>query len=380
MKSVKTTTGQRLWRPCRNCVACQITRQYAWANRLLYEMVRAGLDRCLFFGHTYAPEHLPISEHIPAGKLSETQQKLKLKIVEKFDKNAKRLRSDTPGGALMTEKEKTFLQELLEQMHGDNPAKPTISRRDYTLWRKRLRERLGRLPKILGVGEYGENTGRPHCHSVIIDISAEEARVADECWPHGTMDYSFVRSGKVGAYIAKDIVKSTWSKNRYIAQNREAPFMSWPQGKGRSLAAGQEKEIYEALSKMQAIMPAEQFEHLLQSEHVGRSYTVRTPKKSAGGDDRGSTKTQVRYGRTAYTRAIEKLDRNPIASEFAAKRAAQVAHLDVEFADPTSRFFDEEHLEHHEAKKAKALAKLEKAQRRHASILERKHRAHRARV
>ena len=342
-------------------------------------MDRVGFDRCYFFGLTYAEKHLPMSEHSPAGYMTPAQRKLKIKIVGRLEKDARLKRECViPETGGLTDEAIQVFNEMLTTINGDNPPTQTISRRDFTLWKKLVRNHLGFLPKILGVGEYGERRGRAHCHAVILNIDEQQAKVCADAWPHGNVEYEPVRARRVGTYISKDIVKSTWSKDRYIAANREPPFMTWPTGKGRGLAASQENAIYAALKVVQDNNTAERFEYELQSKHLARSFTVHEPPKSgpAAGDmgkSRGK-KHNVRFGRTAYTRALARIDRNPLAQDMAAKVAAQNAHLLVETTNRSSRFYTEEVHDDYKQQLEKAANKSARAKRTHDAILERKKR------
>lgn len=343
-------------------------------------MSRIGYDRCYFVGMTYdddPDQGLPWSEKIPAGTVSAEQRKLKIKLVEQLQKSAKRKLENRAHG--LSEKAENVLNEQIDMLNGENPAKPTLRRKHLKMWKDRVGIRLGgHRPRMLCVGEYGEKGGRPHYHAIILDISEAQARICSECWPHGSVHYEPVREERIGTYVAKDIVKSTWSKNRYIAMNREAPFMSWPTGKGRGLATGQENEIYDALSTWQKSMTAEEFEYKLQTLHMARSYTKHVaPKHGPAVSDMGKTRGQhvnVRYGRTAYARALARIDRNPVAQEFAAKVVAQNAHLEVAHTQPGDRFYLEEHDEARKEKLERAERASTRAKRNHDKILERKRR------
>lgn len=70
---------------------------------------------------------------------------------------------------------------------------PTLSRQHYAAFIKRLRARLaGRKPartiRHFGCGEYGEENGRPHCHSIIFGADARDEDLLRECWNKGTID------------------------------------------------------------------------------------------------------------------------------------------------------------------------------------------------
>lgn len=69
------------------------------------------------------------------------------------------------------------------------PEGGTLVPRHLELFLKLLRKRVyPRLIRFYGVGEYGEETFRPHYHLALFGISHLEWELVQGCWPHGAVD------------------------------------------------------------------------------------------------------------------------------------------------------------------------------------------------
>jgi len=92
------------------------------------------------------------------------------------------------------------------------PASGSLSPRDTTLFLKRLREKL--LPRKIRyylIGEYGDDTFRPHYHAALYGVSELETQTVSTCWGKG-----FVHSGELNqdtaqyltGYVTKKMTKN----------------------------------------------------------------------------------------------------------------------------------------------------------------------------
>lgn len=321
-----------------------------------------------------------MSDFQPAGYMNSAQRKLKIRLVGMLDRDKAR-RNATFKYVPFSDAKYEHIANMLDNINGSNPAAPTIRAKHMVDWKKRLRERLGVLPRILAVGEYGGKGGRPHNHAIALDVTSDQAHTMAMAWTLGSCWYEPIQSiDKLGTYISKDIVKSTWSKNQYISNGREAPFMTWPNGKGRAIAAGQENQIHAALLKAQQCLTPEAFEQAIQEQHVGKSFATHStiPEDSlrAAMDGPNASRDishETLFSKTAYKNALARItERDPDAQEVYRRKGIMDAHFNVVTTDEKSGFFTPEHAEHRDAKNKKAKHRLELAERNHANILERK--------
>lgn len=118
--------------PCGRCIGCRLERAREWAARCMHE-ARCH-DTNYFITLTYAPEHLPL------------------------------------GG--------------------------TLVKRDWQLFVKRLRKRVGKF-RYYHCGEYGDKLGRPHYHAILFGI--------DLC------DLKLFKSGSMPLYTSQ-LLTDVWGK------------------------------------------------------------------------------------------------------------------------------------------------------------------------
>lgn len=100
------------------------------------------------------------------------------------------------------------------------PASFSVSKRDFQLFMKRVRKRFGSGIKYLAVGEYGDQTLRPHYHAVCLGLDFPDKyfwRMADghrvyrsptleELWPFGNCEIGSVTLQSAG-YVARYCTK-----------------------------------------------------------------------------------------------------------------------------------------------------------------------------
>lgn len=353
-------TGQEEFRyvPCRICLGCRLTRQYGVANRLDYEVKRIGVDRCWFWTGTFRdrgtgfPDELslPYSKPTRASVITPAQKKV-------FDRLLKIIES-----RYSSHDSKEWANSLITEMQQAQPERPTVSLRIMQLWKKRIEQRIGYLPRIIYNGEFGSKTGRPHNHAVILDMAAKDAQATCDAWPYSDeiKEVEQIQSDKIGSYIAKDLVKGSPTRYSYIASNREPPFMGYP--KKPYLAQGQEEEIFRTLSTLQQSTIPYDFEHRVQIQHVGRTFeTVKDGKK-----------TRIPYGKTAYKKALARITRDEGQKECLAEEARSQAHFQVTHTDETHPHY----LESHRDKFIETCKEAERIQvraaQRHKALLHRK--------
>lgn len=147
--------------PCRQCFNCRINHKRSWVGRLHLELAhsRAGGS---FLGLTYDQEHYP-----PSGSVS-----------------------------------------------------PQDWRKFYDNLRKKTG--LGSGQRFFAVGEYGEESQRPHYHCLLFDVPPWPYQAElEKAWPLGNVDIGVVTAGSID-YIAGYVVKKSmgpkgeeWLKGRH---------------------------------------------------------------------------------------------------------------------------------------------------------------------
>lgn len=135
----------------------------------------------------------------------------------------------------------TYDDDHLPELDG----KVSLRHADYTKFIKMVRQQLkrdyGRVVKlsIIGCGEYGDKSGRPHYHCVIHGIPFTWrkgfpgiVKVFEEKWRHGFV-YVKMCNSDVAGYVTKYSVKNlNKSRKYYEALGVEPPFRCYSQGIG----------------------------------------------------------------------------------------------------------------------------------------------------
>lgn len=165
----KSDTGIKILIPCGQCVGCRLERSRQWAMRAMHE--KQMHDASCFLTLTYSDDFLP------------------------------------EGGSLVM--------------------------RDYVLFMKRLRKRFGDGIRFLGCGEYGDVTGRPHYHILLLNHDFDDRRpygrassAGHQLYTSKTLDSLWSREGRslglcvIGnvdfdscAYVARYVMKKVIGKD-----------------------------------------------------------------------------------------------------------------------------------------------------------------------
>lgn len=187
--------------PCRNCLACRITRSSEWAMRINHEFLT--WEHGCFITLTYDEEHLPENK--------------------------------------------------------------SLVKKDLQKFFKRLRYHLGKKRRIkyFACGEYGDKRKRPHYHAIILGISMDEHKLEQcpkngyyvlegplkESWDKGIIHVGEVNNDTIG-YVTHYIDKKMTGKlaeEQYEGTGRRAPFQLQSQGFGLDYALKNEAMIKENL-------------------------------------------------------------------------------------------------------------------------------------
>lgn len=95
--------------------------------------------------------------------------------------------------------------------YNDDTVPPTLSKRHFQLWLKRLRKEHSNKLRYYACGEYGEQYGRPHYHAILFGVSSDTSSI-DNAWQLGlthTDNVSIAAINYVCGYTTK---KLGWPK------------------------------------------------------------------------------------------------------------------------------------------------------------------------
>jgi hypothetical protein len=189
--------------PCGKCPACQKRRQSGWITRLTEEQKVSYSSA--FLTLTYSPENVRIS----------------------------------PNGLL------------------------TLDKRDHQLFMKRLRKTVSKLPnynvpiRYYACGEYGDETHRPHFHSIIFNLPPDyfnHPELLDRDWQYGQTMLAECNV-KTITYVTKYISKTLYTDGRkdriiestgeIIKDDRVPEFSLMSKGLGSSYITENKKQFYQ---------------------------------------------------------------------------------------------------------------------------------------
>lgn len=86
------------------------------------------------------------------------------------------------------------------------PHDGSLRPRDLTLFLKRLRKRLDRNIRYFAVGEYGDESWRPHFHLALFGIDHEAYEAVNDAWGMGFIyfgDLTWESAGYIAGYVTK---------------------------------------------------------------------------------------------------------------------------------------------------------------------------------
>jgi len=146
--------------PCGQCMPCRINRRRLWSNRILLESCKH--EKSAFLTLTYAPEFLP------------------------------------ENGSLQPRHLQLFLKRLRKEL---SPHKI----------------------RFFAVGEYGDQTWRPHYHLAVFGIDAFSTDIVRRCWGMGHVMVGDL-SRASAAYIAQYCTKKLTSKDDPRLEGRHPEF------------------------------------------------------------------------------------------------------------------------------------------------------------
>lgn len=99
--------------------------------------------------------------------------------------------------------------------YDDKHCPPTLSKRHYQLFTKKLRRAAEPLRlRHFSCGEYGETGGRPHYHAIIYGLDQQQgSKLVDKAWQQGFTEVSEVTPARI-AYVAGYVTKKIAFRER----------------------------------------------------------------------------------------------------------------------------------------------------------------------
>lgn len=195
--------------PCGKCTLCRIARRREWCLRLMHEYFY--WDDTMFLTLTYNDENL-------------------------YYKDARNKYDDV------------YLRYGFRF--------PSLNKKHLKDFFKRIRERIyPRKLKHYSCGEYGDETERPHYHSIIfgLGLNISDIRIIIECWPYCDWDNPSIRKGAFGTvtpdsirYVAQYIDKKMYglkASQEYTNKNRNPVFKVQSNGIGKQYCLDNAEQI-----------------------------------------------------------------------------------------------------------------------------------------
>lgn len=183
--------------PCAKCLPCRVRRAATWTDRLLLE--RSSVDTAAFVTLTYRDEELI---------------------------------------------------HMTDDWHGSYPVVPNLVPKDTQDWLKRLRKVVDGKLRYYLVGEYGDQTGRPHYHVALFGFpGCENGRtnhlnkvcccvctLVAKTWPQGSVDVGELNektASYMAGYVTKKLLKEgVWARESVKGRHPQFTRMSLRPGIG----------------------------------------------------------------------------------------------------------------------------------------------------
>lgn len=107
----------------------------------------------------------------------------------------------------------------------ESETTPILSKSDLQKFFKRLRKRCPKYPfRYVAIGDYGENTFRPHYHCLLLGFPPELATEVRKSWKFGFVDVEAIASGNIN-YVVRYMQTHTPSQRKKFADvGLQEPF------------------------------------------------------------------------------------------------------------------------------------------------------------
>lgn len=168
----KVPTTRYIDVPCGRCHVCRNNRRNEWTTRIIEE---TKIDQpCIFLTLTYNEENLPY----------------KFNVLN----------------------DETILRGFNGSLYINQGYVPTLYKKDIQDFLKRFRKAIyPRLIRYYIVGEYGEETQRPHYHGVIFNCDRSDDYIIQSSWKLGNIHVGMVSPDSI-AYVTKHHLNENGSK------------------------------------------------------------------------------------------------------------------------------------------------------------------------
>ena len=202
-----------------------------------------------------------------------------------------------------------------------------LQNRPLQLFLKRLRQKVGAL-RYFAVGEYGDQTWRPHYHLIVFGVSPVQEELIRSCW---TLGYVHVGTAELGSmnYIVGYVLKKISRPGLAALQGRSPEFalMSQKPGLGYGVVERIKKAFKDAPASniLMGVMPA------MKSIRVcGKKYPLGRYLREKALDSLGFTADQREDFRVATMAAVA--ERKDLCStvEYEVQRKARVQQQSTE--------------------------------------------------
>jgi len=136
--------------------------------------------------------------------------------------------------------------------YAEEPRDGSLDVRDWQLFAKRLRRRLGRF-RFFHCGEYGEERNRPHYHAVLFGLSFPDRRgnqseLLDDIWGKGIThvdDVTYESCAYVASYVLKKLTGPKAVAYEYVDEETGEVRRRQPEYSTKSLRPGIARSWYE---------------------------------------------------------------------------------------------------------------------------------------
>lgn len=180
------------------------------------------------------------------------------------------------------------------------PSDGSVSVRDFQLFMKRLRKRLGIKVRFFACGEYGEKLGRPHYHACLFgydfpDKELDEvnhrgdkiyrSRILEETWQKGRCsvgDLTFESAAYVARYVTKKITGPA-AADHYQGKTPEFTLHSKKPGIGQGFYQRWRSDIYphdEVILRGQKMRPPKYYDGQLEKDDPAEFQRLKQSRKT----------------------------------------------------------------------------------------------------
>lgn len=204
------------------------------------------------------------------------------------------------------------------------PANGGLDKRPLQLFLKRLRDKFKPIKiRYFAVGEYGDQTWRPHYHAILFGVSPMEHLVIQSCWSFGFIQVGTAESASmqyITGYVLKKLTKTTNPLLR--GKPPEFATMSKKPGIGFGVVPRLKKSIDNALG---STISNETLQSLRQIRVHGKKYPLGRYLREKTMDALGVTEDQRENLRiTSMVVEAERQDLYPSIEAYESERTARV--------------------------------------------------------